>query len=118
MGLPSSCRKNPQSTLYYSRKWSRSFDRNRIRKTRPAVILSNNAQNEAGQRVLAAPLTSNTIRVYSFEALIRVQGKPSKAMLDQVRCLDQSRLGRHIGSLTNAEMRAVERALRIAFDLT
>ena len=54
-----------------------------IRKTRPAVILSNNAQNEIGQRVLAAPVTSNTSRVYSFEALLQCEGKPAKAMLDQ-----------------------------------
>ncbi len=88
-----------------------------VRKTRPAVILSNNAQNEVGPRVLAAPITSNTSRVYSFEALIRVDGKPAKAMLDQVRCLDQSRLGGYIGVLTAPEMKGVERALRVAFDL-
>jgi mRNA interferase MazF len=88
-----------------------------VRKTRPAVILSNDAQNEAGQRVLAAPLTSNTSRVFSFEAPILVDGKPAKAMLDQVRCLDQSRLGRRMGSASKDEITAIERALKIAFDI-
>ena len=88
-----------------------------VRKTRPAVILSNNAQNHAGQRVLAAPVTSNVTRVYSFETLIRIQGRPAKAMLDQVRCLDQSRLAGYISTVTPEEMEALERALRIAFDL-
>jgi mRNA interferase MazF len=88
-----------------------------VKKTRPAVILSNNAQNRVGQRVLAAPVTSNVSRVYSFEALITVAGEPAKAMLDQVRCLDQSRLGRHIGTISEEEMQAVEKALRVAFDL-
>ena len=88
-----------------------------IRKTRPAVVLSNNAQNEAGQRILAAPVTSNTSRLYSFEALITVEGKPAKAMLDQVRCLDRSRLGRYISVVSSEEMKAIEKALKIAFDL-
>jgi len=88
-----------------------------VKKTRPAVILSNDAQNRVGQRVLAAPVTSNVSRVYSFEALITIEGKPAKAMLDQVRSLDQSRLGRYIGTVSEDEMRAMEKALRVAFGL-
>jgi mRNA interferase MazF len=89
-----------------------------VRKTRPAVILSNDAQNSVGQRVLAAPITSNTSRVYSFEAELIVNGKRSKAMLDQVRCLDQSRLRECIGTVSLTEMSSIERALKVAFDLT
>jgi mRNA interferase MazF len=89
-----------------------------VKKTRPAVILSNNAQNEAGQRVLAAPVTSNTSRLYSFEALITASGRSAKAMLDQVRCLDQPRLGQYICTVSKDEMKSLERALRVAFDLT
>ena len=88
-----------------------------VRKTRPAVILSNDAQNEVGQRILAAPVTSNTVRVYSFEASIHVAGRPAKAMLDQVRCLDQSRLRDYISTVSQQELRAIEKALRVAFDL-
>ena len=88
-----------------------------VKKTRPAVILSNDAQNRVGQRVLAAPVTSNVSRVYSFEALITIEGKAAKAMLDQVRCLDQSRLGQYIGTVSAEAMRAIEKALRVAFDL-
>jgi mRNA interferase MazF len=89
-----------------------------VGKTRPAVILSNNAQNDVGQRVLAAPVTSNVKRVYSFEAAIDLKGKPSKAMLDQARCLDQTRLRDFVRSLSSDEMAAIEAALRVAFDLT
>jgi mRNA interferase MazF len=89
-----------------------------VKKTRPAVILSNNVQNSVGQRVLAAPVTSNVSRVYSFEAGLTVGGRRAKAMLDQVRCLDQSRLRDRIGSASPAEMRTIEKALRVAFDLT
>ena len=89
-----------------------------IKKTRPAVVLSNDAQNQVGRRILAGPVTSNLHRVYSFEAPIVIQGKPSKVMLDQVRCLDGSRLSRRVGAVSAAEMLDIERALRVAFDLT
>lgn len=89
-----------------------------IKKTRPAVILSNDSQNRAGLRVVAAPVTSNVERVYSFEALIQIKGRPSKAMLDQVRTLDQARLGEYIATVTPREMQDLERGVRVVFDLT
>lgn len=88
-----------------------------VKKTRAAVIISNNAQNRVGLRVLAAPVTSRTSRVYSFEVAVNLRGKRCKVMLDQVRCLDQSRLLDRIGTLTAEEMRELEAALRVAFDL-
>ncbi len=88
-----------------------------VKKTRPAVILSNDVQNRAGQRVLAVPITSAVSRIYPFEAPLAVAGKPGKAMLDQVRCLDASRLQDCIGRVTSDEMKAIEAALRLAFEL-
>jgi mRNA interferase MazF len=81
------------------------------------LILSNDAQNSAGQRVLAAPITSSVKRIYAFEAAVSVQGRGCKAMLDQVRCLDRQRLLDKAGRATDEEMKAVDEALRIAFDL-
>ena len=89
-----------------------------VKKTRPAVILSNDSQNRAGLRVVAAPVTSNVERVYSFETMLQLKGRPSKAMVDQVRCLDQSRLGEYIATVTPQEARDLDRALRVVFDLT
>ena len=49
--------------------------------------------------------------------MITIQGKPTKAMLDQVRCLDQARLRDYVCTLSEDEMGAIEKALRVAFDL-
>ena len=54
-----------------------------IRKTRPALIVSNDAANRNLTRVVVVPLTSNTGRQYPGEAVVLVGGQSSKAMADQ-----------------------------------
>ena len=55
-----------------------------IRKTRPAVIVSNDAANRNLSRVVVVPVTSNTGRQYPGEAVVTVDGQSSKAMVDQI----------------------------------
>ena len=64
-----------------------------VRKTRPAVIVSNDAANRNLTRVVVVPVTSNTGRQYPGEALITVAGQSSKAMADQIMAADKSRGG-------------------------
>ena len=45
-----------------------------IRKTRPAVIVSNDAANRNLARVVVIPLTSNTGRHYPGEAIVSLGG--------------------------------------------
>lgn len=88
-----------------------------IRKTRPAVIVSNDSCNAHGQRVVVVPTTSNVESRYPGEALIRVKGKPARALGDQVRSVDRTRLRSRIGRLSSAEVAEVDQALRITLDL-
>jgi mRNA interferase MazF len=94
--------------------WWVSFDPSvggEIRKTRPAVVLSNNAANAALNRVIVVPLTSQTERLYPGEALVTLNGKQSKAKADQIATASKQRLRDKLGSLSLADMAAVEKAV-------
>lgn len=88
-----------------------------IHKTRPAVIVSNNSCNAYGSRVVVLPLTSNVDSLYPGEALVTVKGKRSRALGDQIRSLDKSRLRSRIEALSQDEMAAVDEAVRITLGL-
>lgn len=88
-----------------------------IRKTRPAVIVSNDAANRNLTRVVVVPVTSNTGRQYPGEALVSVDAQSSKAMADQIMAADKARLKSQLGTLNKADMQAVEDAIRVHLGL-
>ncbi len=88
-----------------------------IRKRRPAVIVSNNAANEALNRIQVVPLTSNAGRLYPSEAMVTIDGKPSKAMADQLTTASKQRVGGRLGALSAKDLKEVDRAIKIQLGL-
>ena len=88
-----------------------------IKKTRPAVVVSNDSCNSFGSRVVVLPLTSNVESAYPGEAMVVVNGKPARVLGDQIRSLDKSRLRSRIDTLSQEELAAVDEALRITLAL-
>lgn len=84
-----------------------------IRKTRPAIILSNDAANRNLARVVVVPVTSSTGRVYPGEAVVTVDGQSSKAMADQIMAADKARLKSRLDALSRTDMQAVEKAVKV-----
>ncbi len=88
-----------------------------VRKTRPAVSVSNDAANRYLARVVVIPLTSNTERQYPGEAIVSINGQASKAMADQIMAADKARLKTQIGKVDKTDMQAVEDAIRVHLSL-
>jgi mRNA interferase MazF len=91
-------------------------------KTRPAVIVSNDAANRAAERagrgvVTVVPITSNIARVFPFQVLLTATdcglAADSKAQAEQVRAIAADRLGRRIGQVPKSVLRQLDDALRI-----
>lgn len=88
-----------------------------IKKTRPAVIISNDATNRNLARVMVMPLSSNTAQIYPGEALVTVAGQQSKAMAGQIMATDKDRLTQLAGSLSKPDLLAAKDAIRVQVGL-
>ena len=91
------------------------------KKTRPAVVVSNDVNNAHSPIVSIAPITSNVTKVYSFEVEIlpREGGlrSRSKVMVNQTRAVDKVRLIKRPGQLSEASMSNIKDALKLHHDL-
>ena len=95
-------------------------------KTRPAVVVSNDAANAAATRlgrgvITVVPVTSSTGRVYPFQVPLpaRQTGLPrdSKAQAEQVRSIAVERVGERVGRLPAALVAELDQALRVHLSL-
>ena len=92
-----------------------------IGKTRPALIISNDKNNEFASTVTIIPLTTSIEKVYPYEILV-LKGfsglsYDSKIKCNQIRTLDRTRLVRKIGQIPQEEINNVEDALLIHLDI-
>lgn len=88
-----------------------------IRKTRPAVVVSNDSCNRYGARVVVLPITSNVDSLYPGEAMIDVKRRPGRVLGDQIRSIDKRRLKARVITLTADEMARIDEALAITLGL-
>lgn len=88
-----------------------------VRKTRPAIVISNDLANRALNRVQVVPVTSRVERLYPSEAYITLAGEQRKAMADQLGTASKLRLRERMGQLSEADLNAVERAVRVQLGL-
>jgi mRNA interferase MazF len=95
-------------------------------KTRPAVVVSNDAANATAARlgrgvITVVPVTSDTARVYPFQVLLPADRtglrQDSKAQAEQVRSVAVERVGKRVGRLPAALITELDQALRTHLSL-
>ena len=92
-----------------------------ISKTRPAAVISNDIGNRHSARVIVAPISSSTARIYPFEVFVEAGEAglqdPGKVLLDQIRSIDKARLGARLGALEPTTIQRLNQALHVSLDL-
>src|SRR5262245_50653465 len=88
-----------------------------IQKQRPAVIISNDASNKFLNRVQVVPLSSKVGSLYPSEAQVTLNGKPNKAMADQLMTVSKLRLSNVAGKLSGPDLKKVERVVKTQLGL-
>jgi mRNA interferase MazF len=91
------------------------------RKVRPALVITSSAYHRARREVILAAITSNVRRRWFADHLVadwKAAGLLFPSLVTGiVRTVKQTIIERKLGSLTAADMQAVERELRRALDL-
>ncbi len=91
-------------------------------KRRPALVVSNNINNEFSQTVTVLPLTSQPAKKhYPFEVLVPkgIAGLTEDSLIkaNQIRTVDKRRLVYLLGALSQNFLSAVDAALKVHLNL-
>lgn len=88
---------------------------------RPVVILQNNKGNLYSRTTIVAAITGEldkpnlpTHVIFKSDCM----EKESMVLLEQIRTIDKSRLGRLLGTMDNKIMKRVDKAILISFGIT
>ena len=79
-----------------------------IQKTRPCVITSPNEMNQSIRTLLIAPMTS-TSKTYPSRIAVN---ENSTIALDQIRCIDKSRIIKSMGLIPTSSISQLKTALK------
>jgi mRNA interferase MazF len=83
-----------------------------ISKQRPCVILSVDALNQRRKTVVVVPLSTAPTAWPPLTVAVASGGRAAVAVMDQIRATAKQRFGNRIGTLSGAEMEAIEEGLR------
>lgn len=89
------------------------------RKTRPVVVVQNDAGNASSPTVIVANMTTNTARrLYPMQFDILLPGRAlSRVQCEQIRTVDKCRLRDKVYSLNEDELRKLDDCLAVSFGM-
>lgn len=84
---------------------------------RPCVILSITPLNSKLRQVGVVPLSTSAKTLPPVVVSVPSAGASSVALCHQVRTIDKTRMGKHVGEISAADMTAIEHAVRQVYGL-
>ena len=91
-----------------------------IKKTRPAVIVSNDVANQYSQIVIVAAIIGRAKPKFDEVSVTPLEGglnKPSVIQPNQIRSIDKRRLVKRLGTLSAETMEQLDAALKLTLGL-
>ena len=85
---------------------------------RPAVVVSNNKNNENSNVVEIVYMTTQPKTDLPTHVTVRSTGRPSTVLCEQVYSVSTERIGTYIGECTDKEMENIDIALMISLQLS
>ena len=114
--LPGSTRKSGNgSEANHSARRGLSARGKEIRKTRPCVVVSPDDLNARLPTFLIVPLTTGSFP-YAFRVPCRFAGRNGHIIVEQVRGVDSTRLGRRLGTVSTPTLAKTLSVLRQMFE--
>lgn len=89
-----------------------------LREIHPALVISNDKQNQFSPLIVVIPITSlkEGEEVFSFQFLIKLK-KESVILIDQIRTIDRSKFGDKISKVDNKAMEKIEKRIHLVLAL-
>lgn len=88
-----------------------------MRKTRPCLVVTKDIINQHRRTVVMVPLSNTSPRNFPLHVPLSSAGATSQAVIDQIRTVDKGSIGKRIGTVTAAEMKQIEEAMRMVLEL-
>lgn len=92
-----------------------------IKKTRPAIVVTNNIANKYAGVLMVVPITSQKIdKIFPHEVLLSNDDgliKISKANISQMRAIDRTRIKSKLGKVSPKNLREIDVALKLHLGL-
>ena len=87
--------------------------------SRPGIVIQNNTGNEYSPTTIVASITKREKRLLPTHVRLHTNTLfyPSTALLEQIRTVSKDRLERYIGTLSDKDMKKIDRALEISLAL-
>lgn len=84
---------------------------------RPAVVISNNRNNRNSGTVTIVYLTGKRKKPMPTHCAVFSSGRRSTALCEQIDTVDGRRVGKRVGTCTDAEMKKIEECIKIHLEM-